>query len=151
MIALVLSVRLFSSSAGFIVNVSWIHIHKYWSSFAVSNRLGGRDKCVRNRNDFVAFTNSKRQQSKPKRVSAIAHADCVGGTAECSELFFELFDERPAGKGAALDHFANSAIELFNIKGRDAPSNRERELSFYAFSLCDGSGELGQASHAALS
>ena len=95
----------------------WIHIHKYRASFAVSNRLGGGDKCVRNRNDFIAFTNSKRQESKPKGVGAIAHGDCVGGPTECSELFFELFHERSAGKGAALDHFANSSIEFFNERG----------------------------------
>ena len=60
----------------------WVYIHKHWSGLAVSNRLGGSDKRVRNRNDFVAFANSKRQESKPKRVGAVAHADRVGGPAE---------------------------------------------------------------------
>ena len=90
-----------------------VHINKYWSSFAVSNGLGGGDKRVWNRNHFIAFTNSKRQERKPKRVSAIAHGDRVGGAAECSELLFELFHEWSAGKGAALNDFTNSAIELF--------------------------------------
>ena len=91
-----------------------IHIHKHGSSFAVSNGLGRRNKCIRDRDYFVAFTNSKRQESKPKRICPIANAYGIGRAAECSELLFELFDERPAGKRAALDHFANSAIELFN-------------------------------------
>ena len=71
-------------------------------------------KCIWNRDHFVAFTNSKRQESKPKRICPIAHADSIFGAAIGRELLFELFDERPAGKRAALDHFANSAIELFN-------------------------------------
>ena len=36
-----------------------VHIHKHRPGFAVSNRLGRGDKCVRNRNDFITFTNSK--------------------------------------------------------------------------------------------
>src|SRR6266513_1043021 len=94
-----------------------VYINKYWSSFAISNGLGGGDKRVWNRNHFIAFTNSKRQESKPKGIRAVAYGDCVGGSAGCSELFFKLFHERPTGKSAALDHFVNSKIEFFNKRG----------------------------------
>ena len=111
----------FGSLCQTLLQFRWIHrervfvyVHKDRPSFAIRNGFGRGDKRVRNRDHFIAFTNSKRQERKPKRVGAVAHADCVGGAAKCSELFFELFHERSAGKGTALDHFVNSAIELFN-------------------------------------
>src|SRR5437773_2446728 len=59
-----------------------VYIYKHWSGLAVGDRLGSGDKRVRNRNDFIAFANSQRQESKPKRISAVAHAYRVGGPAE---------------------------------------------------------------------
>src|SRR5215208_743069 len=74
-----------------------VHIHKHGSSFAVSNSLNRRNKSIWDRDYFVAFTNSKRQESEPERICPIAHPDCIFGAAIGRELLFELFDERPAG------------------------------------------------------
>src|SRR5438094_461687 len=63
-----------------------VYIYKHWSGLAVGDRLGSGDKRVRNRNDFIAFANSQRQESKPKRISAVAHAYRVGGPAELCDL-----------------------------------------------------------------
>src|SRR5439155_15624362 len=69
------------------------------------------------RDHFIAFSNPKRQESEPKRVCAIAHADGVLGAAVGRELRFEPFHERPARKRAALDYFTNGAIELVDQGG----------------------------------
>ena len=90
----------------------FVHIDKHRPSSAIGNGLGRGDECVRNSDHFISRPNPKRQESEPKRVCAIADADGVLGTAVGCELLFESFHERPASKRAALDYFANGAIEL---------------------------------------
>ena len=90
----------------------FVHIDKHRPSFAIGNGLGRGDECVRNSDHFISRPDPKRQESEPKRVCAIANADGVLGAAVGRELFFKSFHERPARKRAALDYFANGAIEL---------------------------------------
>ena len=55
----------------------FVHVDERRPSFAIRNGLGCRDECVRDRDDFIAFSNPKRYEGEPKRVRAIAHADGV--------------------------------------------------------------------------
>src|SRR5206468_11093720 len=88
----------------------FVHIHKHRLSSAIGNGLGCGEERVRNHNHFISGPNPKRQESKPKRVCAIAHANGVIGATVGRELLFELLHERSARKRAALDYFANGAI-----------------------------------------
>src|SRR5439155_1644969 len=90
-----------------------VHIHEHRLSSAIGNGLDRGEECVRNSDHFIALSNPKRQESKPKRVCAIAHTDGVFRTAVSCELLFESFHERPASKCGALDYLANGAIEFF--------------------------------------
>ena len=90
-------------------------------------------ECVRNSDYFIALSNPKRQESEPKRVCAIAHTDGVLGATVGRELFFKSFHERSARKRAALDYFANGAIELVRSRARDAPSDQERNFHLRAW------------------
>src|SRR4029453_5786920 len=91
---------------------SFVHVDEHRPSFAIRNCLARCDEGVRDRDDFVALSNSKRQKREPKGVRAVAHADGVIRAAVGREFFFELFHERPPRKSAALDYVANSALEF---------------------------------------
>ena len=87
------------------------------ASSAIGNGLDRGEECVWNGDYFIALSNPKRQESKPKRVCAVAHTDGVLGATVGRELSFKFFHERSARKRATLDYFANGAIELIDQRG----------------------------------
>ena len=117
MIALVFAVRAVLKFRRIHRERVFVHIHEHRLSSAIGNGLDRGEECVRNGDYFISLSNPKRQESKPKRVCAVAHADGVFRTAVSCELLFESFHERPACKRAALDYFANGAIELVDQGG----------------------------------
>jgi len=53
-----------------------------------------------------------RQERQPKRFCSAADADSVPTSTIRRKIRLELFDERSAGKGAAVNHFADRAVKL---------------------------------------
>ena len=125
----------------------FVHIHKHRPSFAIGDGLDRGDKCVRNSDYFIALSNPKRQESKPKRVCAIAHTDGVLGATVGRELFFKSFHERSARKRATLDYFANGAIELVD-QGRVMRLQIKKGNFHLQLGWCaDNPGSSGQKLH----
>ena len=77
MIALVFAVRAFFKFSRVHCERVFVHIDKHRPSVAISNGLGRSYECVRNGDHFISRPDPQRQESKPKRVCAIANADGV--------------------------------------------------------------------------
>src|SRR4029077_8282872 len=125
-----------------------VHIHKHRLSSAIGNGLDRGDKCVRDSDYFIALSNPKRQESKPKRVCAVAHTDGIFRTAVSCELLFKSFHERPASKCAALDYLANGAIELVDQGGVMRLQIKKGNFHLRLGSCADNPGSSGQNLHA---
>src|SRR5882724_9920445 len=89
-----------------------VNIDKHRPSSTVSNGLGSGHKCIGNGDYFVARPNAARQKREPKRFGPTADADSVPASTIRRKIRLELFDERSAGKGAAVNHLADRAVKL---------------------------------------
>src|SRR5882724_5743600 len=89
-----------------------VNIDKYRPSSTVSNGLGSGHKCIGNGDYFVARSYAMRQERQPKRFCSTADADSVPASTIRRKIRLELFDERSAGKGAAVNHLADRAVKL---------------------------------------
>src|SRR5437667_4321750 len=89
-----------------------VNIDKHRPSSTVSNGLGSGHKCIGNGDYFVARPNAARQKREPKRFCPTADADSVPASTIRRKIRLELFDERSAGKGAAVNHLADRALKL---------------------------------------
>ena len=97
----------------------WIHrvralvdVDEHRLGAAIADRFGGRHEGRRDRDHFIAGSNSERQQRQPKRVRAIADSDGVSRAAECGETLLEALDERSAGERVLINHLFNRGQEL---------------------------------------
>src|SRR6266404_5166670 len=89
-----------------------VNIDKHRPSSTVSNGLGSGHKCIGNGDYFVARSYAMRQERQPKRFCSTADADSVATSTIRRKIRLELFDERSAGKGAAVNHLADRAVKL---------------------------------------
>src|SRR6266403_4844546 len=89
-----------------------VNIDKHRPSSTVSNGLGRGHKCIGNGNYFVARSYAVRQERQPKRFCSTADADRVPTSAIRRKIRLELFDERSAGKGAAVNYHADRTVKL---------------------------------------
>src|SRR5260370_3312078 len=89
-----------------------VNIDEHRPSSTVSNGLGSGHKCIGNGDYFVARSYAVRQERQPKRFCSAADADSVPTPTIRRKIRLELFDERSAGKGAAVNHLADRAVKL---------------------------------------
>ena len=89
-----------------------VNIDKHRPSSTVSNGFGSGHKCIGNGDHFVARSYAVRQERQPKRFCSTADADSVPTPTIRRKIRLELFDERSAGKGAAVNHLADRAVKL---------------------------------------
>src|ERR1700731_2672857 len=94
-----------------------VNIDKHRPSSTVSNGLGSGHKCIGNGDYFVARSYAMRQERQPKRFCSTADADSVPTSTIRRKIRLELFDERSASKGAAVNHPADRAVKLRPERG----------------------------------
>src|SRR6266481_2074205 len=66
------------------------------------DRLSGRYKSVRNRDDSIARLHSGGDQGKPQGVCSVPYADAMLGSAKLCKLSFEALHHRAADESSGL-------------------------------------------------
>ena len=89
-----------------------LYIDEYRPGSTVGDGLGCSHECIRDGDDFIPRSNAAGQKRQPECFRSTANADGVATATVGRERFFEFLDKRATGKGAAINHLANRAVEL---------------------------------------
>jgi hypothetical protein len=98
----------------------WIHrvgvlidIDEHRLGATIGDCLRSGDERVRDRDHLVAWSDTQRQKTQPKRLCAAANTNRVRTIAVSCEIRFESSDERTAGEGSGINDFPNRIDEFF--------------------------------------